>query len=218
MVSIPYSINERSNQGITSSKSGISDITFSGFYQLLNSRNTVSKDKLLVQSLWLGGGIKAPTGKYNPSDKSVINQSTNLFQLGTGSTDFLLQAMYDVRLQDAGINVSSNYKINTTNQHGYRYGNKLGLNSQLYYKVRIKDAVTIAPNTGLQYELAAKDRDKRLPVHVSGGNILLGTLGMEGNFKRIAVGSNYQVPLNQNLGSGFVQANNRWMIHVSLAL
>ena len=218
MASVPYSFNERSNQSVSASKNGIGDVYFSGFYQVLNSRHTTQASKLLVQSLWLGGGIKLPTGKYDPADKSTQNESTNLFQLGTGSTDFMLNAMYDVRLQDAGINISSAYKINTANKYDYTYGNKFNINTVAYYKFRVKNMFSIAPNAGVQFETSQQDDDDGLDVEISGGNLLVGTVGVETIFNRIAIGGNFQTPLKQNLGKGIIKANNRCMVHVSFSL
>lgn len=217
MINAPYSLNEKINQGISQKKNGISDISLSGYYQLLNKRKTVLKDKLLIQSLWIGGGIKLPTGAYNPADKSVTNQNTNLFQLGTASVDYTLASMYDVRLQDAGINFSASYKINTGNKYNYTYGNKLNLSTQAYYKIRIGH-ITAAPNAGIQYEKAKQDIDNHFKVDLSGGRLLMATFGIECNFKNFAVGANLQTPLSQNLAGGFVKANNRMMMHISFAL
>lgn len=221
MAVLPYSYNNKTNQGTTTSKNGIGDISLFGFYQLLNTRNTLSgaqKSNLLVQSLWLGGGVKLGTGKYNPADRTGNAQSANLFQLGTGSFDFNVNAMYDVRLQDAGINLNANYKINTANKFDYQYGNKVSLNSQAYYKFRTKSRVMIAPNAGVQYESSQTDRDENIIVTTSGGNLLMGTLGLETAFGKFAIGANYQTPLKQSLASGIVKAEDRFMIHVAVAL
>jgi len=216
MLTLPYSVNEKINQAGTASKSGIGDITVAGYYQLINKKSTVLKNKLFVQSLWLGGGIKLPTGEYNPVDKNNTAQNTNLFQLGTASTDFIVASMYDARLMDAGINFSAQYKINTGNKYDYTYGNKLSLATQAYYKIKIKK-LTIAPNAGLQYETSSKDFDAGIVVDLSGGKILSGGFGVETNFNKIAIGANWQTPLTQNLGEGFIKANNRMMLHVAFA-
>jgi hypothetical protein len=217
MASMPYNFNAQLNQGTTATKNGLGDVTVSGFYNLVNHRATVLHHKLLAQSLWVGGGVKLPSGRYNPLDKSTGAKNTNLFQLGTGSVDFLTNVMYDVRLQDAGLNLAASYKINTTNKHGYGYGNKLTTNAQLYYKIKIKK-VTIAPNAGALYETGDKDIDNQFSVYTSGGNLLLGTAGAEATFKNIAIGANWQTPLTQNLGGGIIKANNRMMLHLSILL
>ena len=218
MGSVPYSFNERLNQGVTTSKNGLGDVSFSGYYNVINSRKTVCKSSLLVQSLWIGGGMKLPSGTYNPADKSGGSENTNLFQLGTASTDFTMNALYDIRLQDVGLNMAASYKLNTVNKYDYGYGNKLNVSTQAYYKFRIKSKVMIAPNGGVQYEKAATDVDRGFAVDVSGGNLLLATAGVEANFKKISIGTNWQSPLSQNLGRGFVKANDRMMVHVSLTL
>jgi len=216
MTALPYSFNERVNQGNTTSKNGIGDITITGYYQLVNSKKQLN-NKLLVQSLWIGGGIKLPTGKYNPADKTGTNE-TNLFQLGTASTDFTLNAMYDIRLQDAGLNISSSYKMNTANKYEYCYGNKFSINGQAYYKFRVKNKVTIAPNAGVMYETAQKDKDNSFIADISGGNLLMGTAGVELSGKKISVGANIQTPFSQSLASGTVKTRNRAMVHVSYVL
>lgn len=219
MASVPYSFNQKTNQGNTDRKNGIGDMSISGFYQLLNKRNTVSRNpRLLVQSFWVGGGIKLATGKYNTADKSSTGQTANLFQLGTGSYDFNIGAMYDIRLQDAGINVNTNYKINTANKYNYQYGDKFSLNAQAYYKFRTKKNMMLAPNAGVQYETAQKDRDDIIRVLASGGSVLLGNIGFETAFTKFAVGANYQIPLQQDLAHKMVKAGNRLMVHISMAL
>ncbi|WP_153799933.1 transporter [Foetidibacter luteolus] len=213
---LPVNFNQKHNQGTTYNKSGIGDAGVQGFYQLLNTRKTVGH-KLVVQSLWVGAGVKLPTGSYDNLEKSDT-ETANTFQLGTGSTDVTLNAMYDLRIQDAGINTSASYKVNTANKYDYRYGNKLSFNLQAYYKLRVKDLFTVAPNAGLQYEKAALDDDAGVKMDVSGGRLLLGTLGAELLFKKVAAGANFQTPLSQNLANGFVKANNRAMLHVSFVL
>jgi len=211
---IPVSFNEKLNQGITTGKQGLGDIGLQGFYKLFATDKGVG-NKRLVQSLWIGAGIKIPTGKYDAALKNSGQETANIFQLGTGSVDFTFNAMYDIRLQDAGINLATSYKINTTNRQSYQYGNKFNVNGQVYYKFRIKNKVTVAPNAGILFEKAELDKDHGYTVDVSGGRVLLGTLGLEAAFKKIAIGANWQSPMSQNLAGGFVKANDRAMVHVS---
>lgn len=216
MAAIPYSFNQSNNQGITREKNGLGDISFTGFYQLVNSKK-ILRNKLLVQSLFIGAGIKLPTGKYNPADKQSTNQNANLFQLGTASLDYSMNAMYDIRLQDIGLNVNASYKLNTANRYNYSYGNKLSTTAQLYYKYRIKNRLLLAPNAGFLFEHSSTDIDNHFKVDMSGGNISCLSLGMEAGVKKVAIGFNWQTPISQNLANGFVKANNRAMLHVSFS-
>ncbi|MCX6318001.1 MAG: transporter [Bacteroidetes bacterium] len=218
MASIPYAINERTNQGITRSKNGLADVTLSGYYQLLNKMKTTGRGKMLMQTLWLGAGIKLPAGKYTAADKQNTSQQTNLFQLGTGSTDFLMQGMYDIRLHDAGLNITASYKMNTANRYAYNYGNKLSTSAQFYYKWRIKKKLTLAPNAGIASEHAKKDIDDKVVVDLSGGRMWMGTVGTEASYEKISVGAVYQTPFSQHLANDVVKARAKLMVHMSIRL
>jgi hypothetical protein len=215
MAIVPMAFNQRTNQGITQHKNGLGDVLLNGYYNLLNIKKKLG-NKLLVQSLWAGVGVKLPTGKYNAADKSTSN-NTNLFQLGTGSWDVLLNAMYDLRLQDAGINASVSYKMNTANRYDYNYGNRLTATTQLYHKFRLWQKLVLAPNTGITYEYGNKDMDVRYKVDMSGGRALLYTAGMEIAYKKLVMGGNWQTPLSQNMANGFVKAGNRYMLHAGIS-
>lgn len=214
LATVPYSFNHRNTSTGARSKAGIGDINGLFFYELINTRRTTNQSKLLINTLWIGTGLKLPTGQYNAVDKNTTN-SNNLFQLGTGSVDISIVAMYDLRLQDAGININGQYKINTTNRYDYRFGNKGTISTQLYYKWRIANQFTIAPSAGLLMEQSALDYDKKKAVDISKGQLTMATFGFEGNVNKIAFGINWQTPLKQEMGLGTIQANNRGMIHLS---
>ncbi len=215
MAYVPLSYNTKSNEEEGLSKAGPGDAGLQAFYRVINTKNTISQ-KLLVQDLWIGGGVKLPTGKYEPKDKETSGQSANLFQLGTGSFDFMATAMYDIRLQDAGLSLTASYKMNMTNKYDYNYGNKLSANAQLYYKFKVGKALTVSPNAGAAYETSQTDLDQQYPVYNSGGYILFGTIGTEMNYRKIAFGGNWQPPLKQDLAMGLVKAHHKMMLHVAL--
>lgn len=217
LVFLPYNFNERIAQTGNGTKSGIGDIAAMGYYSLFDQKTSLGQ-KLLVQSLWVGAGIKAPTGKYEPAERLAISESPNNFQLGTASTDFTLNATYDIRLQDAGMNLNLNYKLNTANKHEYRYGNKFTSNALFYYKFRIAKVLTVAPNAGILYETAQKDvENKQYDVATSGGYSLSAIGGLEFSYNRFSLGGNYQNVRAQDLAGGRAVAGNRLMVHTSIA-
>lgn len=212
---VPLNFNSRENQGVSMHRSGVGDIAAVGYYQLLDKQQTAGS-KLLVQSLWLGAGIKLPTGRYEPAEHKENEDAPNNFQLGTASTDFTLNAMYDVRLMDVGLNANVSYKINTNNRYDYQYGNKFTANLLAYYKIRLKEKLTIAPNAGMLYETAAKDREtKKYKVDISGGYSLMATIGMEATIGNISAGANFQPAVSQQLADMRIKAGNRAMVHVT---
>lgn len=215
MYILPYNFISKNNQGTTSSKSGFGDAAIFGYYNVLRKEHTTDHLKRIIQSLWLGAGVKVPTGGYNPADKSESAQQLNTFQLGTGSTDFSFNMMYDLRIHDAGMNVNTNYKINTANNTGYRYGNKLTTMLLGYYKWRLGQQGSFSPNAGFVLESATKDVSGSLVQHGTGGAIWMASVGVECSVRKISVGINFQDPLHQNLGNGIVLARERLMVHCS---
>lgn len=218
MASVPVAVNIKDNETARERKVGLSDVSVQGFYRVLRSKTTVGKHdnaKLLVQDLWVGVGIKAPTGKYNPADKSTVSATTNLFQLGTGSWDFMLTGMYDIRLQDIGFNATASYKINTINPYDYYYGNRFSGSAQVYHKFRFDNKFMIAPNIGFNIERSWKDIDGATAVRATGGQLMFATVGAELSFEKVSIGGNWQLVVDQHLGEGAVKAGNRAMLHVS---
>ncbi len=214
---VPYNFNTRNSTELSGNKNGLGDISFTGFYQLMGSNTTTGNHQRLVQSLWVGGGFKLPTGKYEPAEKERVTESPNNFQLGTGSLDFTLNMMYDIRLQDAGLSTRASYKINTNNGYSYRYGNIFTGNLLAYYKWNIAQKLTMAPAIGVLYETAGTNTENhRFSIDQSGGYTWWGSAGAELSMKKIALGFNYQNPLAQNLASGFMKTGGRMMAHVSL--
>lgn len=215
---VPYNFNSRTNEtnGIKH-KNGLGDITTLFYYELLNNKKALANSKLLVNTFWLGGGVKLPTGNYISTDKNIVN-SNNLFQLGTGSVDYSVVAMYDLRYQDIGVNMNAVYRLNGSNKYHYKYGNKVTIASQLYHKFKLSNTASIAPNIGYIYESSSKDVDSNEQVDISGGNVNMGTFGFEANYNKISIGFNWQTPLAQNLAGGVVKANSRVMLHCSVTL
>lgn len=213
---IPYNFNHRESQTDNGTKNGLGDIAIMSYYNVFNTSGTLG-NRLLVQSLWLGAGIKVPTGKYEPSERLAITESPNNFQLGTASTDLSFNGAYDVRYNDLGLNLNVNYKVNTENKYNYRYGNKLTTNALLYYKFRIAHSFTVAPNAGILYETAEKDvESKKYEVATSGGYSLSAVMGAEFAMKGFSFGANYQNVRTQHLANGRAYAGNRLMVHLSI--
>jgi hypothetical protein len=213
---VPYNFNERKSQSSSGSKDGLGDIAIMGYYKFLDHTGNLG-GKLLIQSLYIGGGVKLPTGKYEPSERLAVQESPNNFQLGTESTDFTLNAAYDVRWNDLGINANVNYKMNTENKYEYRYGNKFTSNVLIYHKFRVAKVLSVAPNLGVLYETAAQDvESKKYDVAVSGGYSISAVAGLEFSMKGLSFGANYQNVRSQDLAGGRAKAGNRFMVHMSV--
>ncbi|MEH6307178.1 transporter [Olivibacter sp. CPCC 100613] len=221
MAFVPFNFNQRQVRAMDEygEKNGLGDIAVMAYYRIFEGVVTTTNSKLFNHSLWAGVGIKAPTGKYDNSEReNVSSDAPNNFQLGTGSTDFTFNLSYDARLMDLGFNLNLLYKLNTTNRYDYRYGNKFTGNALVYYKFLIHQKVRIAPNVGIRYEKAAQDVSyNRFYVSQSGGNLTSAIVGAEMNIGRLSLGANLQIPMTQMLADKRVHAGNRLMTHISYA-
>ena len=217
---VPYNFNEKYTEGsdLLRKKNGIGDITLNGYYKLFDQSKPTANNKLVVQSLWVGMGVKLPTGAYDVAEQqNATATNPNMFQLGTGSLDFIPSLMYDVRIQDFGINANASYKINTENKDDCRYGNKIAANASAYYKIALGANSRLAPNAGISFESQQKDHAMGFKVEETGGHILNASMGLEANFNRISVGASFQTPIQQELGRGRIDAGNRLLTHVSFS-
>ena len=215
---IPYYMNKQIDDDGISTPNGLGDITIIGQYNVLRKTSLTAKRKVVQQQLWLGGGIKLATGSFNLDlnnpDFSVADVNA---ELGTGSTDFLLNAVYNLRVKNFGINTSLNYKINTANRQGYKYGNKFSSNAIAYYRFAVKK-MSISPNAGVGYENVTGNVFNSKIVQYTGSNVTNAIMGVEFNLRKLSLGINGQLPIAQNFAEGQTQLKFKGMAHVTFTL
>ena len=169
MVFIPFRFNTKISDDGFKTTSGPGDITLLANYSILHTRRPSQSNRSVEQQIWLGGGIKLPTGAYriDLTDPNVNIGDANS-QAGTGSTDLLINAMYNFRINKFGINTSVNYKINTTSPDHYKFGNRVSINSIAYYRIRFA-GMALSPNMGLLYEYSGTNQMNGTGIDQTGG-------------------------------------------------
>ena len=213
---IPFNFNhQESDEGISNLR-GLGDIVLLMNYKLFDINSKTGNGKNISQQLWIGGGIKLPTGKFeiednNPDIASIANR-----QLGSGSTDILLNAMYNIKFRKLGITTQANYKLNTTNKENFQFGNKFTASSFVSYGLYAGNIV-ISPNFGLLYEKTAASKLQSDKVDLTGGSLLQAAPGIEFGFNKISFGLNAQLPLAQNFGENQTKQKIKGMAHISFA-
>jgi len=214
---VPYHMNKQVDDDSAFTKNGLGDITLLANYQLLHTRKVHSNNTAVEHELWIGGGIKVPTGKFdaNVNDPNITVADVNA-QLGTGSTDFILNTMHNVSIGRFGVNTTANYKINTS-RDGYRFGNKFTASSVAFYRLRW-NGVAISPNAGISYENSAANTLHAQNVAFTGGYIASVVTGVEVAINRVAIGFSMQNPVAQDYAQNQTQLKWRGLVHLSLAL
>jgi hypothetical protein len=170
----------------------------------------------LNQQLWMGAGLKLPTGQFNIDVTDPMLVSLANTQTGSASTDFMLNAIYNVTINKLGVNTHVSYKINTANKDKYSFGNKFSSGAIAYYTLS-KNKINFMPNLGVSYEHTATNTLQSQKVAFTGGNLSLATAGLEIGFKKFTVGGNIQLPLTQNFAGGQTEAKEKGMMHITFS-
>src|SRR5688572_14916977 len=89
---VPYIINGMNGSIQKVKASGLGDVVVIGNYRVLT---TADEEALFQHTMLVGGGVKLPTGKFDVEDQGkLVNPN---FQMGSGSVDFLVNAIYNVK-------------------------------------------------------------------------------------------------------------------------
>ena len=217
MAFAPYYFNQQIDDDGTNNTNGIGDVSVMAQYNIWQSITSFQNNKALKQQLWIGGGLKIPTGKFkvNLSDSTTTLSDINA-QLGTGSTDFILNTQYNFQYAKFGINVSANYKVNTQNNDTYKFGNRFTSNWIAYYQFGNRH-LKISPNLGFGYENTNPNRLQGTKVPYSGSHLLTAIAGVELNIKGLGIGMNVQLPTSEDFAEGQTQLKMKAMAHLSYA-
>lgn len=192
-VQLPYVANTVKNGNNTQRYSGIGDAMILTQYRAL-SKNVVDKD--VVQQLFVGGGIKFPTGKYKMQDKSGELEPHS--QAGTGSFDYLITANYLLRRKKMGLNAEFAYRISGTNDLDFRFANRFNMAAHVFYWGKVND-VSILPHIGGYFETAGMDQLDGQDYLNTGGTVVFGSAGLEAYFGKFKLSYTFQLPVHEKL-------------------
>ena len=214
---LPYHINKQISDDGTKMQNGVGDISLLANYKLFSSYKFHHKTAT-AHEVWMGGGVKLPTGKFNAD----LTNTTELVaeangQLGTGSVDFLLNAAYNVRVNKFGVNTAINYKINSANKGQYFFGNRFSASSFAYYQLNLGE-MGITPNIGLLYEHAEPNKLASTKVDLSGGYATYAAIGVDVAINKVSLGLSIQMPIAQDFAAGQTKSIIRGVAHITFAL
>lgn len=208
---VPYHFHNRELSAGKQTIEGLGDITVLALYALFETK---SDSALVAHKFQLGGGVKAPTGKYDAENKGSVNPS---FQVGTGSWDYMLATEYTVRHKSIGLNSMLNYAVKTENDDHYRFGNQFNYGSTVFYQLETK-GISIVPQLGIAGEVYETNKIYGENVRDTKGDIFFGKIGLEAGRDKFSIGLNAMLPISQNLTGGRVEANYRWSVNLNYSL
>ncbi|MBS1493306.1 MAG: hypothetical protein JST55_07345 [Bacteroidetes bacterium] len=208
ILTVPYKLNDINGSRIRD----IGDVLLMGQYLVYSTEMSLKNESKYRQRVYLGGGVKAPTGAFNK--QLVYGVTEPHFQPGTGAFDFLVSGTYFGKYKDFGFNADASYSMATTNKNEYRFANRLNMAAAIFYQIPVGET-GVLPHTGVYYESAGMDKQGDLEVDDSGGNVLFLTGGLDIYFSSFAFNLDYQYPLNNKLNGD--QTENKFRVITGLS-
>lgn len=178
-------ISQHDTKGGAEKSTGMGDMSFLLQYNVLNPLKC--NGKKWKQQLRLGAGFKLPSGEFKMGSDQMFATS---LQLGTGSVDFIANAIYTFRLKGFGLNAGAGYKFNTTNPAGYRFGDKVQANANFFYVFDVK-TLQVMPLVGFNYERQFFNRKNSRALNFTGGDFLTASVGLDVYYKQFAFSSTF---------------------------
>lgn len=214
---IPYQFSQQTllKTGRVIPLHGLGDVSALVQYNLLNTFMDDSIAHTINHNLMVGGGVKLPTGRYKYNEASRLEVANPSFQLGTGSVDWMLNAIYTARYESWGANVDASYRMTTKNPNGYQFGNRINTSATLFY-VAERGSCSIMPNAGVFVEQAGNDSRNGEVNKQTGGYAAFLNVGTEVYLSRLSFGVSYRHPVSQNLSGGELRANNQLSTHITV--
>lgn len=198
---------------------GFADPVIMESYQVYNSMKSENEESL-QQRLEIGLGLKLPLGKI---DKSYSEGTPNLdLQPGTGSVDVLGSLTYLLKYKKVGLYSNINYKHNSYNIDGYKYGNTLNSTINLFLQTQ-GDKIAFMPIVGTYSEYLNFDKSKYKQMDTetvidytdTGGTIWFANLGLKVFKGDFTLTGEFQKVIDSQL-NGYTQLLTRHKINVGL--
>lgn len=202
--SIPYHINQQTDETSTIQKQGLGDVSVSGRYAVIYHQDSIASRSFIVQ---LGVGLKAPTGSYS----TIVHTTSNL-DAGSGSWDFPFDLNIYYAKKKWLFLLENSYFLKTPNKVGYQFGNAFQTTFFVNKSFRWNN-FRFSPGIGSQAEILSKDRiDGSSAITFNSGYLLNATIGINVEVKNFFLIGRYQQPLAQDLSKGYTSNKGQFSI------
>ena len=215
-VIVPYQFHNRILPDQTEQNiNGVGDISVLAFYNLLKAKPDSIVSITPEHYVQIGGGIKAPTGKYDKANNTgSVNPS---FQVGNGSWDYIAAFNYGFTYRNWGISTIANYTFKTENPKEYQFGNQLNYGINAFKTYYLSD-LAMTPIIGVAGEHYEANKEYGQTVANTKGQVFLGRVSVEASYNRFALGLAGMIPISQNLNNEKVELKNRLSVYLNINL
>ena len=175
---LPVHIISESYSGSYTRSAGLGDASVLLQYSVFDPLKCTGKK--VKHQLKFGFGVKVPTGQFKMDADGMT--STDL-EMGTGSVDFLMNAIYTLTYKKFGFNVVTGYKKDLVNKQQLRYGDKLKEGVNAFYILGPVKGVSITPNAGLNYDHIFYNVYQKQALVYTGGDYISANAGFDVFYK-----------------------------------
>jgi hypothetical protein len=219
MAFVPYLQSRKVSDDGTVVSSGIGDASVLVNYLLISKTGLSANEKTTFRNdLWLGGGVKLPTGK-STLDISNPDFNTGDFnsQPGTGSIDYLANLTHNLSLNNSGIVTNLTYRFNSSNSQNFRFGDRF-YGSMIYFHTLSKNNWKLRPNAGANIQTNSVNQYNGQAIEGSNGYILNALIGLNLVHGKWGILLQGFLPVSQNMYSGQTNLNGKGMVGLTYSL
>ncbi|EDM44347.1 hypothetical protein SCB49_04940 [unidentified eubacterium SCB49] len=218
---LPYQDLNKTLNGVSENLSGFGDASAIGWYKHVfykkETEETIdfSGEKTPSgHSLQFGLGVKVPTGKFEQELTDSVNPG---FQVGTGSVDGIFSLGHNYAGDKLGVNTLLSYYAKGENKNEYQFGDQFSYSSRVF-TVMSTQTINFMPFVGVSGDVYSEIKQYGETIANSNGNIVNGSLGLEVVYKKFIFGSNYTLPVYQDLFGGNVNSKQRVSVYFNIAI
>jgi hypothetical protein len=181
---LPVHIMSESYSGSFQRSAGLGDASALLQFSVFDPHKCTAKP--IKHQLKFGFGVKAPTGQFKMDADGMTSTD---FEMGTGSVDFLMNAVYTLSYKQFGFNVISAYKKDLVNKQQLRYGDKLKEGVNVFYILQPFKGIAVTPNVGINYDHVFYNVYQKQALTYTGGDYINASAGFDVYYKHFAFSS-----------------------------
>lgn len=204
---IPIHYFYRKEEGKITQNAGVGDATIRLHYLVFN--NFDKRSCGVKQSLQLGLGLKLPTGYHLKKQNDVLLPVG--MQMGSGSVDFPLAIIYNIRMKSIGMNLESTYTFNTKNNQDYRFGDKWNNTLTGYYWIQ-HNRLNYIPKINAELDWYQQDYKQKYSQTATGGLSAKLGVGFAVFLEKVSIDASFTLPIYENLNRGLTKTKSNLSI------
>ncbi|HCW07072.1 MAG TPA: hypothetical protein DGG95_06875 [Cytophagales bacterium] len=219
MAFLPFLNSTKVSDDGTVRSSGLGDFILMANYRIYTKmKMDEAATRTMKNELWLGGGIKLPTGinKVNVM-QADFNIGDFNSQPGTGSVDYLFNATHNILWNNSGVVTNATYRLNTTNAQQYHFGNRVYISSSYFQTFNVQK-VKVRPMVGVSYLRNSVNVYEGNSVQGSDGYTFSGIAGVNLIFGKLGIMTNTYLPVSQNMYNNQTQLQSKSTIGLTFSL